>query len=384
MIGGAEKSVQSLAETLVAMGFNVVVASLSQHDSAFRKQRGVTVYDVPLKNVYWPFGNSKNEISRLCWHLVDIYNPSMSRQVTKIVRRERPDIIHTHNLSGFSVSIWKLASKLNVPLLHTVRDYYLLCHLSTMYRNDSNCLRQCFRCRLFSHFKKYLSCLPNTVTGISQFILDRHLDSGFFPNVESIHVIPNGYGGINRNIQRPRSKNLRLGYLGRISAEKGIETLLENVRQLNSRGCELHIGGTGRSRYVSELKRQYRDRVSFHGFVEPQDFFGMIDALIVPSLWNEPFGRTIIEAYYYGVPVIGSRRGGIRELIDEGKTGYLYDPNKSDSLMDVVAKFGDNQGIIMRMQDNCFAHSRKYTPENITAKYVRLYETMLGSDHRRN
>jgi glycosyltransferase involved in cell wall biosynthesis len=215
------------------------------------------------------------------------------------------------------------------------------------------------------------------VAGISQYVLDRHLEAGFFPNIENIHVIPNGYSGLDRNIPRHSSKMLRLGYLGRIAKEKGIGSILETIHELESRRCELHIGGTVPSSYAAELQGRYRDRVYFHGFIEPRDFFGVIDVLIVPSLWNEPFGRTIIEAYHYGVPVIASRRGAIPELIDEGKTGYLYDADESDSFLGVIGKIADNPASLSRMRDNCYKQSKNFTAERTTAKYVELYESML-------
>jgi len=380
VIGGAEISVQSLAESLAKKGIKIVVATLSQYNDSRRKFRGIKVYDVRLKNVYWPFKSLKNEIYRIIWHTADIYNPLMARQIDRIVQREKPDVIHTNNLSGFSVSIWSVASKCNIPLLHTLRDYYLLCHLSTMYRNGSNCLRQCHRCRLFSFPKRCLSHAPTCVAGISQYIIDRHLSAGFFSAVKDFHVIPNGYRGVMQKKQKPQTDKLRLGYLGRISPEKGVADLLGTLSKNKMLNCDLHIAGTGPLNYVSELQRKYRDRVHFHSYVKPADFFSMIDLLIVPSLWNEPFGRTIIEAFYYGVPVIGSKRGGIPELIDEGKTGYLYDPENADSLINAVEKIVGSSNSILTMQENCLKQSRKFTPETIAENYIEIYVNMLGND----
>ena len=93
VIGGAEISVQSLAESLVKKKIEIVVATLSHNNEVRRKYRGVTIYDVRLKNVYWPFTNRKNEIFRIFWHAIDAYNPFMAKQIRNIVRREHQSLI---------------------------------------------------------------------------------------------------------------------------------------------------------------------------------------------------------------------------------------------------------------------------------------------------
>jgi glycosyltransferase involved in cell wall biosynthesis len=381
VVGGAEISVQILVETLVKKGIKVVIATLSREKINCRNYRSIKIYNVLLRNVYWPLKNHKNEIYRIIWHAVDTYNPFMAQQIAKIIRREHPDIIHTNNLSGFSISVWDTAKKFNIPVIHTLRDYYLLCHLSTMYRNGANCLEQCLRCRLFSFPKKCLSNIPICVTGTSQYILDRHLSAGFFSNINDFHVVPNSYSDMQQKSPKSHADKLRLGYIGRISPEKGVGDLVKSLNSNRTLSYDLHIAGTGPLKYVNQLKQKSPDKVHYHGYITPADFFKMIDLLIVPSRWNEPFGRTIIEAFYYGIPVIGSKRGGIPELIDEGKTGYLYDPDKTDSLMNAIEKFSSNPMHINKMQEYCLKQSRKFDPATITEKYIEIYNEILSYNH---
>lgn len=111
-IGGAEVSVQLLAEELVRNGNKVRVVTL--HESAKREEKeinGVEVVYLPLKNIYWPFGKTKNKLSKLIWHIIDMYNPFMYHQVGKEVEIFQPQVVHTNNISGFSVSIWKAIKK---------------------------------------------------------------------------------------------------------------------------------------------------------------------------------------------------------------------------------------------------------------------------------
>lgn len=378
MIGGAELSVQTLAESLVIKGHDVIVASL--FPSNFTKSEvvnGVKTYYIGLRNVYWPFINKKNEILRLLWHFIDIYNPLMMNDLTDVIIKEKPDIIHTNNLSGFSVSSWVEAKRHHIPLIHTIRDYYLLCHLSTMHRNERNCTKQCIRCRLFSELKKKFSNLPDSVVGISGYILKEHLKFGCFSSVPNTSVIYNSYQGIKLNVVKGNKKNLRLGFLGRIEKKKGIDFLLKSLKSIAGYQFEVHIGGTGKQSYVDHLKKEYRKNVFFYGFVNPSSFLTKIDVLVVPSLWNEPFGRIIAEAYYYGIPVIGSQKGGIPELIDNGKTGYVFDPAVKDSLISIVKNILKQPDIIKYMQSFCLEKSKLFLPEKIAAQYIDEYYKIL-------
>ncbi|WIF05248.1 glycosyltransferase [Serratia sp. B1] len=112
-VGGAEVSVQLLAEELVSKGDRVRVVCL--HDEKFRKQteiNGVEVVYLPLKNLYWPFSNEqKGKLSKVVWHLVDNFNPMMGKAFSRELDDFNPDVVHTNNISGFSVAIWDCVKK---------------------------------------------------------------------------------------------------------------------------------------------------------------------------------------------------------------------------------------------------------------------------------
>jgi len=223
-----------------------------------------------------------------------------------------------------------------------------------------------------------LSRKPTVVVGTSQYILKRHLAAGFFAGADNKYVIPNAYKNVGQNAQKTSRSKLQFGFLGRISPEKGVENMLDALSTHKDLDIDLHIGGQGPLSYVSKLKRKYGARFQFCGFVDPSDFFNKIDVLIVPSLWNEPFGRIIIEAFCYGVPVIAAKRGGIPELIDEGETGFTYDPDVQDSLIQVIIRILNEKGNIMKMKQNCLTQSSRYSPDIMAEEYINLYEKMLS------
>lgn len=152
-------------------------------------------------------------------------------------------------------------------------------------------------------------------------------------------------------------------FVGRLSPEKGIDTLLSAWRA-NPRLPTLRIVGDGplqdsvqqaarRDARIKPLGRCPLDRVL--------SFIGEAACLLMPSIWYETFGRTIIEAYAKGTPVIASNLGAMAELVRNGKTGYLVEPGDAEDLAGAVTRLmkGDQQ-IPMR-QEARLEYEKKYT-----------------------
>ena len=104
-VGGAERSVSLIARALVRLGVRVSVLCLTRGEAATAQEDGITVMRRPLRNLYWAFGTPRTAL-KYVWHAVDTYNPLMTPAVTRAIDEAAPDIVHTHNLSGFSVSAW--------------------------------------------------------------------------------------------------------------------------------------------------------------------------------------------------------------------------------------------------------------------------------------
>ena len=375
IIGGAERSVQFLAENLVKAGHEIVVVS-AMPEAGCRTDmvNGVKTYYVGIKNLYWPFAKKKPKFLKPFWQLIDAYNPFMAREVDRILEIEQPELVHTNNISCFSVAVWSIVKKRGLPLVHTLRDYYALCPDSSMYRKGKNCDQPCWSCNLYSLAKHRASHYVDTIVGISRFILEKHLQFSLFPNADSA-VIFNAYE--NHRLLPPQqstSEKLRIGFIGRLRAVKGIERLLAVVSQIPSDKIELIVAGSGTERYEDKLKQMSGENIRFVGFIAPEDFFGQIDVLVVPSLWNEPLGRTVFEAYAYGIPVIGASRGGIPELIEEGRTGFLFDPDKAEELVALLNRFLASHNLAANMREACFDKAKDFLPSNIVAQYLAVYE----------
>ncbi len=375
-IGGAEKSVQFLTESLVDIGLNPFIISVGEQEG-IHEVNGIKVYVISVENLYWPY-QPKNFFRKHLnplWLGIDIYNPLMGRKIGHILDLERPDIVHTNNLGSISVAAWSETNKRAIPLVHTIRDYYLMCARATMYHKDRECVTQCKICRVYAMARKHLSSLVDEVVGISNFILNRHVDAGFFPRAQ-LNIIHNSY----RTEEKRRitcNGSLRLGYFGRILPSKGVELFIDAFLAWNHPNATLVIAGNGNAEYLAKLQLKcLNKKVDFIKWAKPADFFSSIDVLVVPSLWHEPLGRTVFEAYAHGVPVIGSRRGGIPEIVEEGRTGVLFEPYEPQALVEVFQHVISHQeDWLGQMRINCLEKAKQFLPERIAREYVKVYDT---------
>jgi glycosyltransferase involved in cell wall biosynthesis len=378
--GGAERTVRVLAEGLVARGHAAVVISLAP-DGVARDGllNGVRVYYVPLANLYWKQSNqAHSKWARLIWQCIDAYNPLMGRRVAKILARERPDVVQTGNLQGFSVSVWRAAARLRIPLVQMLHDYYLACANSCMFNGGVNCAQQCRSCHLVGTARRRLSNLPCAVISLSRRVLQRLEDSGLFTHVMYKTVI-NGADNTRAvavpRADKPPASPVVLGYLGRMENTKGIEVLLDAAGLLSPAQVTVLLGGKGSEAYVNELRHRYAAaNVQFLGFVKPVDLFNRIDVLVVPSVWEEPLGRVIYEGYAHGVPAIVSNVGGMPEIVDGGRTGFVFQVGDARQLADCLRKEIATGWRGAQFSAACLERARDFHVDRALDRYLRVWE----------
>lgn len=380
-VGGAERAVQLLAEGLSRRGHSVCVITLGEAALGCRSViGGVTVHRLALDNWYWPYSGARpNATKRAAWHLRDFDNAAMSARVASILEQAQPDVLHTNTLAGFSVGIWREAARRRMPVVHTVHDYYLLCPPSAMYRNGADCERICPRCLPFAVYRKRASETVQAVVGVSRFILERHLRAGLFRRSGTAKVIFNSAPAAHGEAPRDRNGALVFGFIGRLCAEKGVCWLLETFTRHARLGDRLLVAGKGEPAFVEALKARFSSPcVSFVGHVEPAVFYRQVDVVVVPSLWHEPFGRVVIEAFAHGIPVIASRRGGLAEIVEDGVTGMLVDPHEPDSLARAMRRLCADPDLTRRLSRNGAWRVRGFSEESVIDAYAGLFAAVVA------
>jgi glycosyltransferase involved in cell wall biosynthesis len=349
---GAERSINTLMLALKNYGHDVAIAGTSNIAGLHRHDRdGIRVWRAGIKNVYWPRIEVREPVLyRRVWHVLDSYNWLMRKQLETIIDIEQPDVISLHNVRGWSAAALDAVKKKGIPAVQTLHDYYYLCPNTLLLKANINCTAQCTECRVLRLPHRRLAGNVNTVIGLSQFSLSRHLDAGYFTEVPVKTVVQN-----TRSPEALRLKDaqalreradvdrvpgqVRFGFIGTLNQSKGIEVLLRNFKELETENAELLIAGTGDLNYVLELKKKFASsKIRFLGKVMQHEFYPQIDVTVVPSIWHDTFPMVVPESLAYGVPVIASARGGIPELIKDDVNGLLFEPAIPGDLSRVMKK----------------------------------------------
>ena len=380
--GGADRSVQHLAEGLQDAGHEVTVVTLAA-DSVSRTEtlNGVKVRYLAVNNSLSHVRGGKNPgVARAVWQVWTALNPMVATSIRSVLGEERPDIVHTHILAGFSVKPWAVAKVLELPIVHTLHDYFLLCPRGTMFRGNVLCAGQCRDCHIMVKLRRNRSERIAAVIGVSRHILEAHLSRGYFSAVPIKKTIFNAAGRSEPPFlpDATRGDPLRLGFLGRIEPFKGLELLLSSVSRICPARLTLKVAGTGAQRFRNHLRTQWRlPNVEYVGLVEPESFFREIDVLVVPSGYHDPAPRVILEAFAHGVPVLGANLGGIPELVEANRTGWIFDARDERALREKLLMLTEQPALWKGIREQCRRKAREFTRALMVERHVDTYECVL-------
>jgi glycosyltransferase involved in cell wall biosynthesis len=383
--GGAEITLQTLVESM-ALKHQVVVLTLSP-DVGIHEElvNGIKVIRIGYQNIYWHYEKKQPFYKRLYWHLKDRENNSITKIVKEILINESPDVVSIHNLAGFSSSIWKLINSLAIPSVQVLHDFYNLCPKSNMFKNGNSCEKQCLDCKLLRFGNKEKSRALSAVVGISQFILNKHLEIGLFKDVQIKKVIYNTRKIPTKSVRKKLVEEgiVTFGFIGTIAKHKGIEFLLEAFSKIKNPNIKLVIAGKGSESYLNKIENKILTdkRILFLGYSNQEIFYNKIDILIVPSLWNEPLGMVVPEAFSYSIPVIGANSGGIKEMIENNNNGFLFDRNNIDTLIEAMNRFINKPELSLSMGTSALESSKKFTD---IVKWRDTYEKVYKELIKRN
>ncbi len=317
------------------------------------------------------------------------WNQRVYRELRQLIRKERPAVAHCHNLVPLiSPAAYYACRAEGVPVVQTLHNFRLRCPAGTMFRQGAACkdchgalgkavARGCYRD-------------SRAQTAAAALMLGVHRAMKTFDGVVNAYSAPSVFCAERvANVDLPLEKiTLRPNFLlddpgarhggenyavfvGRLCEEKGVRQLLRTWRRLS--GIPLVIVGDGPLR--REAANQAPGNVTFAGALSASETLTRVKAarfLIFPSVGYETFGMTVLEAAACGVATVGTRLGAIPELIQEGRTGLLFDPHDSEEMADRVAWAWAHP---MSMNEMGSAARRRYL-EHYTAD--RGYEELVS------
>lgn len=379
-VGGAELSVQQLAEGFAREGHTVGVMTLARDGVGDREEiNGVTVIRVPSYNHHIPLVQQGSLTERTRWHLIDIFQGGNAQ---KYVDLSEFDVIHTNNLLGFSTQLWRTIREQkrdDAVMVHNIRDFYLRCQRSNRYRNGHTCEKTCAACLPAEVTRRRHSECVEGVVGVSDYMLQHHLQAGFFPNAKRTAAIHNRPGDHLKFAHNPRAEGdpIRVGFIGRIAENKGTFRLVEAFRKLERQDMTLAIAGTGSDEDVGHLETLVRDdpRITYLGRTTPDAFYPNLDLTVVPSTWEEPLSRVVSESYLNGLPVLACNLGGQPEMVRHDVDGLVFAPTV-ENIHSALA--GLTPGRLADMTLNARTRSDEMLAGTVINRYLTLFEDMLG------
>lgn len=311
--------------------------------------------------------SGEGKFSRLSQPLRIFRNPHALRTIRKTVEEFQPEVALLHNVFPVgSLACYKLLEDMGVPVVqyaHNFRPFSVNGYCWAGGRVEPAGLRKNFlpeilrgswqnsrlktACYAAVLWAGHLSGIWRNVThwiAISEFMRQTLIQGGIPP--ERVTTIL--HRGDLDLTPPPAPTNETLLFLGRLTEEKGLRVLADawkEVEKHRSAG-RLIIGGTGP--LMEELRNLLSvcTRVQFAGFLDheaKQEVIGCASAVVVPSVWWEPFGLVVCEAYNHGKPVLASASGGLPEIVKDGITGWLHTPGDSAALASQIVEMFDGK-----------------------------------------
>lgn len=327
-----------------------------------------------------------------------LYSFEARQKLSALLRREKPDVAHLHNIAHqLSPSIIDALEKSGTPMVQTLHDYKLACPAYLMTAGGQPCdacvpgkfynavLKRCTQdslsASLVSCLEMYLHRLRKTYSKVSAFLCPSEFMLGVMKragfNETKLFHVPNF---LNLDFYTPSFK--RSGYfiyVGRLSREKGLDVLLAAKRKVGR--PDMVVVGDGELRPSLEKEASNGNGISLSGFLSRErlaEVWRGAAFTVVPSVWYENFPYAVLESFAFGKPVIASRIGGMPELVSDGETGFLVEPGDAEALAEKISGLASRPDEIWRMGRLARRMlEERYSAESHYERIMSHYERML-------
>ncbi len=352
------------------------------------------------------------------------YSSSSKTTALSKLQAFKPDVVHVHNFFPLlSPSIYDACLELNIPVVQTLHNYRLMCPGAMLMRNGKICeqcvtgspyqavLHGCYKGSKLGSFvvahmvatHRKLGTWQHKVSrfiALTEFAKAKFIEAGF--PADKIVVKPNFVN--DPFIDSPPVARVTPPFglfVGRLSTEKGLHTLLkawallEQLKELKTDSAVydvsgvyhepkqdnsailLKVAGTGP---LAELLDN-QPNVQALGLQSPAEISLLMQQatiLIFPSIWYEPFGLVLIEALAHGLPVVASNLGSMPNIIEDGKSGLLFEPANAKDLATKLKWLLDNPDECARLGANARqVYLDKYTADKNVKQLLGVYQSSL-------
>lgn len=330
-----------------------------------------------------------------------IWSSHSIHDIKKILDKFSPDICHIHNTFPLiSPSIYWGLDKKNIPIVQTLHNFRLACPQAMFLREGKICesclgkiplqgiVHGCYRdsiaqtavlsSMLVTH--RILGTWKNKVTSyiaLNEFCKEKFVSAGI-PS-EKIKIKPNF---VIKTNQEQHDREDYFLYIGRLSKEKGISTLLEAFKNLPNK--KLLVAGDGPEKSIL----MGHENINCIGHVGKEHIIELLlkaKAIIIPSIWYENFPKIVVEAMAYGAPIIASNIGSLATIIEDNFNGLLFDPNNAESLIKKIDFMDGNKNARLKIGENALdTYEKLYSKQKNYSMLIDIYSDAIQKSNELN
>jgi glycosyltransferase involved in cell wall biosynthesis len=333
-----------------------------------------------------------------------IHNPFSRKAFGRFLRETHPDVVHIHNLYPLiSPSILPECTAQGIPVVMTVHNFRLACPNGLLLSHGGVChrclggreywcvLHNCendifkstgyaIRTAVARILRRYYDHVNHFIC-LSEFQRDLLIKEGLPADRVTVLANPMTF---TSEIISTKENNGYVAYVGRISPEKDVPTLVEAARRLG----DLQFKFAGNYRRMPEVIKQKPDNCEFLGQLNAEDivqFYHHARMVVFATRCYEGFPTVLLEAMSHGLPVVCSRIGGLPEIVEDGINGLLYEPGNVDKLTDRIRTLWQNPALCQKLGE---AGKRKvlegYAAERLLDRLLGIYENVIMENEGRN
>lgn len=376
--GGPEKYMFNIKKMLEDNGHEVIPFSIHSNKNVETEYSKYFVEPIGGRDA--TYFDEVKKTPKSIWQMLtrSIYSIEVEKAIKKEIREVKPDLVYIiHFVNKLSPSVITGAKKMGIPVVLRLSDYFLLCpRFDFMYQKKTceDCLskgyrscikKRCVKGSLFASvirvFSMKFHSFIHVYRGVdafitpSEFLKKKLVANGF--DEKKITCIPT-FTASKSEVGEPQLGSYGL-YFGRITEEKGVETVIKAYEKLPN--YELKIMGDDTTEeglrlkdYVKKRKMQNVEFLGFKGGTELEEVIKGARFTLIPSIWYDNLPNTALESFQYSKPVIASDIGSLPELVVDGVNGFLFDAGNENALIQAIRKLDDDE-IVIRMG----AESRK-------------------------
>lgn len=343
-----------------------------------------------------------NVLQKALFFPQSIYSWKTSSEIDDVVRRVRPDVAFVHNVYPLiSPSVYHALHALGVPAVQVLHNFRPFCPNGLFYTQGHVCeackggnylhavKNRCFR------GSAALSSLYGLMLGLNRIAGMVDKISGFiclteFFKIKMLEIgIPESKLFVRPNFVRAPALSVKKGtgngyalFMGRLSPEKGCWTLIHAFEQLP--GVQLKIVGTGPMEqelrdYLRNKGIQNIEMLGFKAGEEKWEILKNAMCLVLPSEWYENFPVTALEGFMAAKPVVASRMGGLPYIVEEGKSGLLFDAGQATELAQRIQYLVEHPEEAESMGRNGrYLVETKYGPEEGYKNLMKIFSQVQG------